>query len=250
MPGQMTLADGARLRVRPIDPADRVPLADAFARLSDQSRRQRFLGPKPRLSERELDYLTDVDHVTHEALVAIDETTGQIVGVGRYAIGSGGGTVADMALAVADAWQRRGIGHALAVRLVERARANGITALTGTTLADNLGARALLDRLGFRVCSASAGVSRSSSTSRPRAGATASARRVQDVGQLVARAQGELGEHARQVTLDGAHGHEQRLSDLAVGEAVAGELCHPALAGRERLDPAQGDATRLGAGCP
>jgi hypothetical protein len=94
MPGQMTLADGARLRVRPIVPADREPLADAFHRLSDRSRRQRFLAPKPRLSARELDYLTDVDHVTHEALVAIDETTGEIVGVGRYATGSGGGAAA------------------------------------------------------------------------------------------------------------------------------------------------------------
>jgi GNAT superfamily N-acetyltransferase len=158
MPGQMTLADGARLRVRPIVPADREPLADAFDRLSDRSRRQRFLAPKPRLSARELDYLTDVDHVTHEALVAIDETTGDIVGVGRYATGSDGGVAADMALTVVDAWQRRGIGHALAVRLVERARANGITRLTGTALADNLRVRALLDRLGFRVRSVSAGV--------------------------------------------------------------------------------------------
>ena len=158
MPGQMTLADGARLRVRPIDPADRGPLADAFERLSGRSRHQRFLAPKARLTTRELEYLTDVDHVTHEALVAIDETTGQIVGVGRYATGHGGGGVADLALAVADAWQRRGIGHALAVRLLERARANGITRLTGTTLADNLRARSLLDRLGFRVCSAGGGV--------------------------------------------------------------------------------------------
>ena len=160
MPGQMTLADGARLRVRPIVPADREPLADAFDRLSERSRRQRFLAPKPRLSPRELDYLTDVDHVTHEALVAIDETTGEIVGVGRYATGGGGGggAAADMALAVVDAWQRRGIGHGLAVRLVERARANGITRLTGTALADNLRVRSLLDRLGFRVRSVSAGV--------------------------------------------------------------------------------------------
>jgi GNAT superfamily N-acetyltransferase len=158
MPGQMTLADGARLRVRPIVAADREPLADAFDRLSDRSRRQRFLAPKPRLSARELDYLTDVDHVTHEALVAIDETTGEIVAVGRYATGGAGGPAADMALVVVDAWQRRGIGHALAVRLVERARANGITRLTGTALADNLRVRTLLDRLGFRVRSVSAGV--------------------------------------------------------------------------------------------
>ena len=158
MPGQMTLADGARLRVRPIVPADREPLADAFDRLSDRSRHQRFLAPKPRLSARELDYLTDVDHVSHEALVAIDETTGDIVGVGRYATDGAGGAAADMALAVVDAWQRRGIGHALAVRVVERARANGITRLTGTALADNLLVRTLLDRLGFRVRSVSAGV--------------------------------------------------------------------------------------------
>ena len=158
MPGQMTLADGARLRVRPIVLADRQPLADAFDRLSDRSRRQRFLGPKPRLSARELDYLTDVDHVTHEALVAIDETTGDIVGVGRYATGSDGGAAADMALIVVDAWQRRGIGHALAVRLVERACANGIRRLTGTALADNMRVRALLERLGFRVGAVSNGV--------------------------------------------------------------------------------------------
>ena len=90
--------------------------------------------------------------------MAIDEETGQIVGVGRYATVSGAAAEAGMALAVTDAWQRRGIGHGLAVRLVERARANGITRLTGSTLVDNLRARALLARLGFRVSAVSAGV--------------------------------------------------------------------------------------------
>jgi len=156
MPVQMTLADGVRLRVRPIVPADREPLAEAFDRLSDRSRHQRFLAPKRRLSMRELDYLTDVDHVTHEALIAIDESTGEIVG--RYATGSSGGVAADMALVVVDAWQRRGIGHGLAVRLVERAHANGITRLTGTALADNLRVRSLLERIGFRVTSVGSGV--------------------------------------------------------------------------------------------
>jgi RimJ/RimL family protein N-acetyltransferase len=158
MPVQMTLADGVRLRVRPIVPADREPLADAFDRLSDRSRHQRFLAPKRRLSMRELDYLTDIDHITHEALVAIDETTGEIVGIGRYATGSGGGVAADMALVVVDAWQRRGIGHGLAVRLVERACANGIERLIGTALADNVRVRALLERIGFRVAAVSNGV--------------------------------------------------------------------------------------------
>jgi RimJ/RimL family protein N-acetyltransferase len=158
MPGQMTLVDGARLRVRPIVPADREPLADAFDRLSDRSRLQRFLGPKPRLSARELDYLTDVDHVTHEAIIAIDEASGAIVGVGRYATAEADAVAADMALVVVDDWQQRGIGRGLALRLVERACANGIERLTGMALADNVRVRSLLERLGFHVGAASNGV--------------------------------------------------------------------------------------------
>ena len=159
MPGQMTLADGARLRVRPIVPADREPLADAFDRLSDRSRRQRFLGPKPRLSARELDYLTDVDHVTPRgARRHRRDDRARSWASGATPPAAAAASMADMALAVTDAWQRRGIGHGLAVRLVERARANGITRLTGTALADNLRVRSLLDRLGFRVRSVSAGV--------------------------------------------------------------------------------------------
>lgn len=146
------------MRIRPMGPDDRDGLAEAFAALSARSREQRFLGPKPRLTSRELTYLTEIDHVSHEALVAIDEASGQIVGIGRYATGASGGAAADMALVVVDDWQRRGIGHGLAVRLLERACANGIRRLTGTALADNVRVRALLEGLGFRVGAVSSGV--------------------------------------------------------------------------------------------
>ena len=48
-------------------------LADGFARLSDRSRRLRFLSPKPALSPVELGYFTDVDHHDHEALGALED---------------------------------------------------------------------------------------------------------------------------------------------------------------------------------
>jgi RimJ/RimL family protein N-acetyltransferase len=144
----LVLADGARLGVRPIGADDREALSVWFGRLSPESRRRRFLGPKPRLSARELTYLTDVDHVSHTALVAVDDT-GRLVGEARYATEDPDARTADFAVTVADEWQGRGVGSRLAAQLVERARANGIARLTALTLWENSAAIALLHRLGF-----------------------------------------------------------------------------------------------------
>ena len=149
--GEIVLADGSRVRARPIGPADRDALVDGFARLSPRSRYRRFLGPKHTLSARELTYLTDVDHVTHEAIVAFDEAGGRMVGVARYAVWPGSDDTADVAVTVADEWHGRGLGSALTARVVRCARANGIKRLTGTILWDNAAASALLRRLGFRA---------------------------------------------------------------------------------------------------
>jgi RimJ/RimL family protein N-acetyltransferase len=147
----LVLADGARVSTRPIEPADRDALADGFARLSARSRYLRFLGPKPTLSPRELTYLTEVDHVGHEAIVAFDEAGDRMVGVARYAVWQGSDDTADVAVTVADDWHGRGLGTALVADVLQRARANGIKRLTGSTMWDNAAAAALLRRLGFRA---------------------------------------------------------------------------------------------------
>ena len=138
----------ALVHVRPIDGRDRDAFSAWFGRLSDESRRKRFLGPKPKLSARELTYLTDVDHVNHTALVAVD-ATGTLIGEARYATSQPGDRTADFAVTVADEWQGRGVGGRLAARLIEAARANGLTRLTAITLWENGAAIALLHRLGF-----------------------------------------------------------------------------------------------------
>lgn len=148
--GDVIVVDGARLTVRPIRADDKQALADLFGRLSPRSRRRRFLISKPALSPRELAYFTEVDHRRHEALVAVAADR-EIVGVARYACDSGHATVADIAFVVADEWHDRGVGSALARRLVDRARGNGIVRLQATTLAENTPARRLLHRLGFTV---------------------------------------------------------------------------------------------------
>jgi GNAT superfamily N-acetyltransferase len=139
------------IRVRPLEPSDRAGVAGLFKRLSPESRRQRFLGPKPALSERELTYLTTVDHRWHEALAAVDRRDGSILGVARYVRDSGRPYVADGAIAVADEHQGRGIGSVLVRCLIARARVNGFSFLTASTLWENRRARALLRGAGFQA---------------------------------------------------------------------------------------------------
>ena len=148
----LVLGDGTRLRFRPIAPDDRDRLAGLLARLTPESRRGRFLSPKPKLTPRELAFLTDIDHVGHEAIAAVDQRDGSIVAVARYVRVADRVGVADVAAVVADDLQNMGIGIELAKRLLERAQANGFTLLIATTLWENRPARALLRRLGFRVC--------------------------------------------------------------------------------------------------
>lgn len=139
------------IRIRPLEPSDRPGVAALFKRLSPESRRQRFLGPKPALSERELTYLTTVDHRWHEALAAIDRRDGSIVGVARYVCVKGRPDAADGAIAVADEHQGRGIGAVLVRCLIARARVNGFSVLSATTLWENRRARAMLRGLGFQA---------------------------------------------------------------------------------------------------
>jgi RimJ/RimL family protein N-acetyltransferase len=139
------------LEIRTLRPDDREILVDAFERLSPFTRYQRFLTPKPALSTSELDYLVKLDHRTRDAVIAIDEDSGHIVGVARYAIHPSAPTTADIAVTVADDWQSRGVGTMLSRVLVRRARDHGIAALTATTLHDNFRSRKLLRRLGFKA---------------------------------------------------------------------------------------------------
>jgi GNAT superfamily N-acetyltransferase len=154
----LLLTDGTHLRVRPIRPSDREALATAFARLGPESRRRRFLAPKKALSEAELRRLTEIDHRSHEALVAIEAESRRGVAVARFAAHAGEPERSEFAITVADDWQGRGVGGALSRRLLMRAREEGVRVLEASVLADNHSARALLGGLGFEVCSVASGV--------------------------------------------------------------------------------------------
>lgn len=146
---RVSLADGARVLIRPVVPEDRELLPPALEQLSDRSRYRRFHSPLTRLSPSQLDYLTVLDHHDHEALVAVDDATGDAVGVARFVRLDA--ELAECAVTVVDAWQNRGLGTLLLDRLVERAREEGVGRFAASVLGENAQALAVLENLGETV---------------------------------------------------------------------------------------------------
>jgi GNAT superfamily N-acetyltransferase len=106
------------------------------------------LGVKKLLAERELEFLTGVDHHDHEAIGAVDAATGVGVGVGRFIRFQPGGEVAEAAVAIVDEWQGRGLGRILIDRLAHRAREEGVARLRASVLASNRAMIRLFQRVG------------------------------------------------------------------------------------------------------
>jgi GNAT superfamily N-acetyltransferase len=150
------LRDGSEVSIRELTPQDAPALAEAFERLSTESRDLRFLGAKPRLSTHDLEYLTNIDGHVHEALGALDAATGRGVGVARFVRLDPQAPVAEVAVTVIDSWQRRGLATLLLERLSERARAEGIERYTALVSGDNRAVVGLLDSIGARVLTANA----------------------------------------------------------------------------------------------
>lgn len=134
-------------RLRPLRRDEPDTLDILFAGLSPHSRYLRFHTPVPRLTAAARRALLDVDQVDHIAVVAeIDPDTP--VGIARCVrTPARGGRGADVAVAVVDAWQGRGVGRILVEAIVERAVAAGISRLEARVLPGNVAALGLFRAL-------------------------------------------------------------------------------------------------------
>jgi acetyltransferase len=136
--------------LRPIVPQDREAFQSFVRGLSHETRTNRFLTPVSELSPTMLDAMTQADQGRHVALVATEGD--RIIGEGRYVSLAGNGR-AEFALAVADDWQRQGIGARLLGALTAAARQAGLLALEGEILRTNTAMLRFVQRAGFRLTS-------------------------------------------------------------------------------------------------
>jgi len=146
-----TLRDGCRLEIRALTPDDRSNLIAAVARTSAESLRRRFFVPKNNFTDRETDFFLNVDFINHVALVAVIEEGDRtaIVGGGRYIVVQPG--EAEIAFAIVDHYQGRGIGRALMRHLIAIARAAGVKRFIAEVLAENLPMLRIFEQSGLAI---------------------------------------------------------------------------------------------------
>jgi GNAT superfamily N-acetyltransferase len=138
------IVGGRRVRLKLLERGDGPLIRRFYYRLSPDTIYRRFMGPVIAPDDALLQRLTDVDHCDRDALVALDERG--IAGIARYAAAPGRNAF-DVAIVVADDWQRRGLGRMLMRRLGHIARMRGISSFHATILGDNRRAQAFVRSL-------------------------------------------------------------------------------------------------------
>lgn len=133
-----TMLDGIAIRIRAIRPDDQERLHEHFRGLSEKSVYFRFMGIRRDLSAQDLKRLTELDFKSHVGLVATLTENGRerLIGVGRYICGADPHR-AEVALAILDEFQGRGIGTLLLEHLSLIADANGVTEFEADVLGEN-----------------------------------------------------------------------------------------------------------------
>ncbi|MGH7411582.1 MAG: GNAT family N-acetyltransferase [Candidatus Methylomirabilis sp.] len=145
---EVTLKDGARVRIRPVVPEDEPRLVTLYGRLSPHTAYQRFFTFMKELPPDRAYYFANVDYRRRMALVAERDLDwrSELIGVARYEPSDEGGT-AEVAIVVQDYWQGRGLGTILLKEILRAGEANGICRFRAYVLADNHHMLAMLSRL-------------------------------------------------------------------------------------------------------
>jgi acetyltransferase len=149
-PDEHIVVGHERLTIRPICAGDAHAHGEFFRRLTPEDLRFRFFTAVRELPPAAFARLTSVDHVTETAFIGVRDSTGETVGVARLArlpsLPEG-----EFALVVQPDMKHKGLASELMHRLVGWARRQGLRAIVGQVLADNVQMLEFARHFGFRL---------------------------------------------------------------------------------------------------
>jgi acetyltransferase len=144
------LRDGTKILVRPLRPEDEPLYAPFLAAVTQQDLRLRFFAPVKEFGHRFIARFTQIDYARAMAFIAIEESSGNMLGVVRlhadanYERG-------EYAILVRSDLKGRGLGYLLMQMIIDYARAEGLKVIEGQVLGENTAMLAMCREFGFSV---------------------------------------------------------------------------------------------------
>ncbi len=136
--------------LRPIRPEDEALYTSFLPHVTAEDIRMRLFAPHKNLSHKFLARMTQIDYAREIAFVALLRSTGELMGVSRFAADPDY-VRAEYAILVRSDLKGKGLGWVLMQQLIDYASATGIRELFGTVLTENAGMLKMCRELGFSV---------------------------------------------------------------------------------------------------
>ena len=147
-----TTKKGFEIFLRPVKISDEPLLKDFFYSLSDETLRRRFMGALKNIPHERLQKFVVIDYTRDLIILAVEkyEERAKVVGIGQYSIEKTTHT-ADVAFAIRDDYQDKGIGTQLLIYLTYLAKQQGLLGFTADVLADNRRMLHVFEKMGFDI---------------------------------------------------------------------------------------------------
>jgi acetyltransferase len=145
-----TLKDGTAILTRPVRPDDEHLYPPFLAKVSQQDLRLRFFAPVKEFGHAFIARFTQLDYARAMAFVAIEESTGNMLGVVRLHADANYDT-AEYAVLVRSDLQGKGLGWQLMQLIIEYARSEGLREIEGQVLNENSAMLRMCAECGFSI---------------------------------------------------------------------------------------------------
>jgi len=146
----LVLENDWRIFVRPIRSDDEFLVRDLLIHVSQEDLRLRFFDSIREFSHRFVSRLTDIDYARAMAFVAIDEASGELLGVVRLHLDASRES-GEYAILLRTDLKGRGLGWALMQLIIEYGKSERLNRICGQVLHENSVMLKMCRELGFEI---------------------------------------------------------------------------------------------------
>jgi acetyltransferase len=133
-----------------VRPEDEPLYGPFFAAVTQQDLRLRFFAPMKEFGHSFIARLTQIDYARAMAFIAIEESSGEMLGAVRLHADANYDS-GEYAILVRSDLKGRGLGYLLMQMMIDYARAEGLKTIEGQVLSENTAMLAMCRELGFEV---------------------------------------------------------------------------------------------------